>query len=156
MNHLTTYEHRVSRIRHWASCGENPTLAHFRHFSSLYTNEYRVSRYESFLQNKPNFPAHQMNATSVKTMNYEQITMNSPNKNKAKQTQPVVSLPAVSKVEPSNLFQTRRLLVNRAKPKFFNFACKNSLTGWRNLLKCLFSYGKRSYYEELYGKERTS
>jgi len=26
------------------SCGENPTLAHFRHFSSPYTNEYRVSR----------------------------------------------------------------------------------------------------------------
>ena len=51
MNQLTIYKHRVSRIRHWASslgvltdCGENPTLAHFRHFSSLYTNEYRVSR----------------------------------------------------------------------------------------------------------------
>jgi len=52
MNQLTNYNHRVrqgrtwtaSRIHHWASCGENPTLAHFRHFSSLYTNEYRVSR----------------------------------------------------------------------------------------------------------------
>ena len=33
MNH---HNHRESRIRHWASCGENPTLAHFRHFSSLY------------------------------------------------------------------------------------------------------------------------
>ena len=41
MNHLTIYKHRVSRIRHWASCGENPTLVHFRHFrhfSSLLTN----------------------------------------------------------------------------------------------------------------------
>jgi len=38
MNQLTIYKHRVSRIRHWASCGENPTLAHFRHFSSLLTN----------------------------------------------------------------------------------------------------------------------
>ena len=39
MNYLTIYKHRVSRIRHWASCGENPTLAHFRHFSSLLTIE---------------------------------------------------------------------------------------------------------------------
>jgi len=41
-----------------------------------------------------------MNASSFKTMNYEQITMNNANKNKPNQTQPVVSLPAVSKVEP--------------------------------------------------------
>ncbi len=49
----------------------NPTLAHFRHFSSLYTNEYRVSRYESFLQNKPNLPAPQMNVNTVITKDYE-------------------------------------------------------------------------------------
>ena len=36
----------------------------------------------SFMQNKPNFPDAQMNITSVKTMNYEQITMNNANKNK--------------------------------------------------------------------------
>jgi len=47
------------------------------------------------MQNKPNLPDAQMNITSVKTMNYEQITMNNANKNKPKQTQPVVSLPAV-------------------------------------------------------------
>ncbi len=67
---------------------ENPTLVHFRHFSSLYTNEYRVSRYESFMQNKPNLLDAQMNVTSVKTMNYEQITMNYANKNKAN-TKPI-------------------------------------------------------------------
>ena len=66
---------------------ENPTLVHFRHFSSLYTNEYRVSRYESFMQNKPNLPDAQMNVSAVKTMNYEQITMNNANKNKPKQSQ---------------------------------------------------------------------
>jgi len=57
---------------------------------------------------KPNFPDAQMNVSSVKTMNYEQIAMNNANKNKPNQTQPVVSLPAVSKVEPSNLFQRQK------------------------------------------------
>ena len=61
---------------------ENPTLVHFRHFSSLYTNEYRVSRYESFMQNKANLLDAQMNVSSVLTMNYKQITMNNANKNK--------------------------------------------------------------------------
>jgi hypothetical protein len=34
------------------------------------------------MQNKPNFLPPKMNLTSVKTMNYEQITMNNANKNK--------------------------------------------------------------------------
>jgi len=99
-----------------------------------------------------------MNLSSVKTMTYEQITMNNANKNKPntnpikanlldaqinvsslltkdyenkrlhrrgqdkpKQTQPVVSLPAVSKVEPSNLFQTRCTLCEFFL--FFTFLC---------------------------------
>jgi len=106
------------------------------------------------MQNKPNFRKGKMNLSSVKTMDYEQITMNNPNKYKPNQTQPVVSLPAVSKVEPSNLFQTAHLLVNRMKP-LLNFHLKNSLTGRRNSLKCWFSYSERSYYEEFYSKERT-
>jgi hypothetical protein len=72
------------------------------------------------MQNKPNFPDAQMNLSSVKTMNYEQITMNNANENKPNQTQPVVSLPAVSKVEPSSLFQPARL----SKPFLpFTFLC---------------------------------
>jgi hypothetical protein len=39
------------------------------------------------MQNKPNLLDAQMNITSVKTMNYEQITMNNANKNKPNQTQ---------------------------------------------------------------------
>jgi hypothetical protein len=35
-----------------------------------------------FMQNKPNFLDAQMNVSPVKTMNYEQITMNNANKNK--------------------------------------------------------------------------
>jgi len=34
------------------------------------------------MQNKPNFRNDKMNVSSVKTMNYEQITMNNANKNK--------------------------------------------------------------------------
>jgi len=55
-----------------------------------------------------------MNVTSVKTMNYEQITTNDANKNKAKQTQPLVTLPAASKVEASNLFQRQKNAAARA------------------------------------------
>jgi hypothetical protein len=39
------------------------------------------------MQNKPNSLGAQTNVTSVITMNYEQITMNDPNKNKPNQTQ---------------------------------------------------------------------
>ena len=56
---------------------------------------------DCFMQNKPNFLDAQLNVSSVKTMNYEQITMGNANKNKPNQTQPVVSL--------SNLLQTPRL-----------------------------------------------
>jgi len=35
MNH---HNHRESRIEYQESSIENPTLAHFRHFSSLFTN----------------------------------------------------------------------------------------------------------------------
>ena len=87
MNQLTTHKHRVSSIRHWASCGENPTLAHFRHFSSLYTNEYRVSRYESFLQNKPNLLDSQMNVNKVLTKGYENKRLGGGGVNKANQSQ---------------------------------------------------------------------
>ena len=86
---------------------EYPTLVHFRHFSSLLTNEYPVSRIQHrvsiaqkhlIMQNKPNFPNTQINVTSVNTMNYELRTMNyfmqnKPNSNpiqtqfKANQTQ---------------------------------------------------------------------
>jgi len=42
---------------------------------------------DCFMQNKPNLLNAQMNVTSVKTMNYEQITMNNANKNKPNQSQ---------------------------------------------------------------------
>ena len=70
---------------------ENPTLAHFRHFSSLFTNlpaykaadiyvpiRHYICRERStnqllFMQNKPNFRKSQMNANSLITMAYENI-----------------------------------------------------------------------------------
>jgi len=87
MNHLTTYEHRESRIRHWAYRGENQTLAHFRHFSSLFTN-FPSTTVESalqiahFMQNKPNFKKAQMNVSRVSTKDYEDKTPGQRGKNK--------------------------------------------------------------------------
>jgi len=78
----------------------NPTLAHFRHFSSLFTNlpaykalylraykaafiyvpiRHYICREPStnqllFMQNKPNFQKSQMNANSCATKNYENIS----------------------------------------------------------------------------------
>jgi len=40
-----------------------------------------------FMQNKPNFRKAEMNISPVKTMNYEQLTINYANKNKPNQTQ---------------------------------------------------------------------
>ena len=86
---------------------ENPTLAHFRHFSSLFTNlpaykaadiyvpiRHYICREPStnqllFMQNKPNFKDAQMNVTSFYTVDYENISdwtlgQNKPNSNPIK------------------------------------------------------------------------
>ncbi len=71
---------------------ENLTLAHFRHFSSLFTlSHLYICREPStnhllFMQNKPNFRKAQMNANVFSTMNYENkynwtIGQNKPNSN---------------------------------------------------------------------------
>jgi len=58
----------------------------FRSYKTLHLSR---TLYKSalFLQNKPNLLDAQMNVSSVKTMNYEQITMNNANKNKPNQSQ---------------------------------------------------------------------
>ncbi len=73
---------------------ENPTLAHFRHFSSLFTNLPSTSvedplQINLFMQNKPNFRKSQMNVKSYNTMDYENkrdwtIGQNKPNSNPIK------------------------------------------------------------------------
>ena len=75
---------------------ENPTLAHFRHFSSLFTN-FPSTTVESalqiahFMQNKPNFRNAQMNVNMVLSKDYEDKTLGERGKNKPnskpKQTQ---------------------------------------------------------------------
>jgi len=61
------------------------------------------------MQNKPNLLDTQMNVNSVLTKHYENVPLRRRRKNKPNQTQPVVSLPALSFVEVSNLLQTQRL-----------------------------------------------
>ncbi len=58
---------------------ENQTLAHFRHFSSLFTNLPSTTvekplQISSFLTNKANFPDDQMNVSSFLTKEYENIS----------------------------------------------------------------------------------
>ena len=64
---------------------ENPTLVHFRHFSSLltifalynrrgfFTNVMSALQIELFMQNEPNFRKSQVNVTAFITMNYVQM-----------------------------------------------------------------------------------
>jgi len=55
---------------------QNPTLAHFRHFSSLLTNfsfttVVSALQIRLFMQNEPNFQDAQMNVNKVLTKDYE-------------------------------------------------------------------------------------
>ncbi len=55
---------------------ENPTLVHFRHFSSLFTNLPSTSvesalQIDPFMQNKANFQKSQMNVNPYNTTDYE-------------------------------------------------------------------------------------
>ncbi|HIJ54078.1 MAG TPA: hypothetical protein HPP66_13145, partial [Planctomycetes bacterium] len=55
---------------------ENQTLAHFRHFSSLFTNFPSTTvvsalQIAHFMQNKPNLQKDQMNVNMVLTGDYE-------------------------------------------------------------------------------------
>ncbi len=74
---------------------ENPTLAHFRHFSSLLTLSHLYICRESstnqllFMQNKPNFRKSQMNVNIYNTRDYERkrdwtLGENKPNSNPIK------------------------------------------------------------------------
>ncbi len=73
---------------------ENPTLAHFRHFSSLFTNfpstfVENPLQIDPFMQNKPNFQKSQMNVNTYNTTDYENISdwtigQNKPNSNPIK------------------------------------------------------------------------
>jgi hypothetical protein len=71
-----------------AEKGEREKM-HQTHPQRTTTYDIQNTTYEirTIMQNKPNFQKARMNATSVKTMNYEQITMNNANKNKPNQTQ---------------------------------------------------------------------
>ena len=74
---------------------ENPTLAHFRHFSSLFTLSPLYNCRESstnqllFMQNKANLLDAQMNVSSILTKDYEnkwqrKVGKNKPNSNPIK------------------------------------------------------------------------
>ncbi|HIJ52478.1 MAG TPA: hypothetical protein HPP66_04910 [Planctomycetes bacterium] len=87
ITHFTTNEHRETSSRHWATRGEDPTLAHFRHFSSLFTNFSSTTvvsalQIAHFMQNKPNFQKAQMNVSRVSTRDYAKKTLGERGKNK--------------------------------------------------------------------------
>jgi len=71
---------------------ENPTVAHFRHFSPLFTNDLRstkdyVRKNNLFMQNKANFQKVKLNVNNVLTKGYEQMDTWSIRKTKPIQSQ---------------------------------------------------------------------
>ena len=121
----TQYDIRYTRI-------DNQTLAHFRHFSSLFTN-FPSTTVESalqiahFMQNKPNFQKAQMNVSRVSTKDYAKWTLGQRGKNKPNskpiqtQSNPIKAnkMPKQTQFKPkqtqfvvslSNLFQTKSTL----------------------------------------------
>ncbi len=72
---------------------ENLTLAHFRHFSSLFTPSHLYICRESstnqllFMQNKPNFQKSKMNVSILLQMDYENKRNWTLGENKPKQSQ---------------------------------------------------------------------
>jgi len=78
---MSNHNHRESSIEYRASSIENLTLAHFRHFSSLFTNlpAYKaadiyvpIRHYiiDLFMQNKPKVKYTQFNVNSFITSKY--------------------------------------------------------------------------------------
>ena len=86
---------------------ENPTLAHFRHFSSLFTNLPSTTvesalQNHLFMQNKANFRKSQMNVNNLLTMDYVKWTLGERGKNKPNtnpiqtQTNPITEKPKMN------------------------------------------------------------
>jgi hypothetical protein len=76
-------------------------------------NTHLLCGYQLFIQNKPNFQKAKMNLSFYSTKYYEKERLFRRRENKPKQTQPVVSLPALSKVEVSNLFYPPQAGISR-------------------------------------------
>ncbi|HIJ53199.1 MAG TPA: hypothetical protein HPP66_08605 [Planctomycetes bacterium] len=107
---------------------DNPTLAHFRHFSSLFTN-FSSTTVESalqiahFMQNKPNFQKAKMNVSRVSTKNYAKWTLgqrgkNKPNSNPIQtQTNPIKT----NKMPKQTQFKPK---TNPIKPNFKRYLAK--------------------------------
>ena len=76
----------------------------------------------TIMQNKPNFQKHKMNVTFYEHKDYRNLRLPGPRKNKPNQTQ----------------FQNNSLPVGSDDTRTLDFAHKNSLTHFLNLLKCPF------------------
>ncbi len=105
---------------------ENPTLAHFRHFSSLFTNDLQstkdyVRNYKLFLQNEPKFRKVKLNVNKVLTKDYDQLDTWSIGK-KQSQTKPIKAnlqkaKMNVNKVSTKNYVQMDTWSIRKNEPK---------------------------------------
>jgi len=124
---------------------ENPTLAHFRHFSSLFTNSLLYICRESstnqllFMQNKPNVKYAQINVNSYMKSKYEKLDIwlsgknkpnSNPNKPNLKKAQMNVTLYVIEDYRKKDDFVVR---IN--KPNFQNAKNERKLNFNKGLQK---------------------
>ena len=88
MNHLITHKHQVSRIRRWASCGENQVIyVPIRH-STIVENPLQIG---PLMQNKAKVKIGKMNTSIVTIKDYgsKQRTISHERCSKQTQTKPI-------------------------------------------------------------------
>jgi len=126
---------------------ENPTLAHFRHFSSLFTN-FSSTTVESalqiahFMQNKPNFQKAQMNVSDYITREYGKKDTwwsgkNKPNSNPIQtQSNPIKAnkMPKQTQYKPKQTQFQRKKMLLRA---FSSVAARMLQPRWEDFSKTL-------------------
>ena len=97
---------------------ENPTLVHFRHFSSLLTNlpstlVESALQIRPFMQNEPNFRKSQMNVNLYNTTDYENKWQRTLGENEPN-TNPIKACPERSRMAQSPKSQNEcKLLFNK-------------------------------------------
>ncbi len=109
---------------------ENPTLAHFRHFSPLFTNFPSTAvenslQISSFLTNKPNSPHGQMNFSIALIKDYKNLWLykslkNKPNSNPIKANNKLIwtiSKPKQSQYKPEQTQSQTSLVLDKPARK---------------------------------------
>ncbi len=134
---------------------ENPTLAHFRHFSPLLTNlpstsVENVLQISSFMQNKPNSPNVQLNVTFFITMNYTIFTSltkvkNKPNSNPIKAKTKPIQTQLLQRTKLMQSVYLQRIMKKNADRCYEKTNPKQSQSNPISKSHCIFAFNGQNF-----------